>query len=95
MFINTYLDFLDCTVFLEKFRPFNFSCIKKRYYSIAFKELEHSYLMEFSVPTDLRSFRTGPKNILEDRSIQDLKITKRTFKDLFLDPGTIIRNFSK
>ena len=31
-----------------------------------------------SVPTDRRSFRTGPKKILEDRSIQDLKIAKRT-----------------
>ena len=46
-----------------------------------------------SVPTDRRSFRTGPKNILEDRSVQDLKITKRTSKDLFFDPGTIIRFF--
>ena len=44
-----------------------------------------------SVPTDHRSFRTGPKKILEDRSVQDLKITKRTSKDLFFDPGTIIR----
>ena len=44
-----------------------------------------------SVPTDRRSFRTGPKTILEDRSIQDLKIAKRTSKDLFFDPGTIIR----
>ena len=46
-----------------------------------------------SVPTDRRSFRTSPKNILEDRSVQDLKITKRTSKDLFFDPGTIIRFF--
>ena len=38
----------------------------------------------FSVPTDRRSFRTGPKKILEDRSVQDLKIAKRTSKDLFL-----------
>ena len=46
-----------------------------------------------SVPTDRRSFRTGPKKILEDRSVQDLKIAKRTSKDLFFDPGTIIRFF--
>ena len=51
-----------------------------------------SYL-ETSVPTDRRSFRTGPKKILEDRSVQDLKIAKRTSKDLFFDPGTIIRFF--
>ena len=44
-----------------------------------------------SVPTDRRSFRTGLKKILEDRSVQDLKISKRTSKDLFFDPGTIIR----
>ena len=31
-----------------------------------------------SVPTDRRSFRTGPKKTLEDRSVQDLKIAKRT-----------------
>ena len=41
-----------------------------------------------SVPTDRRSFRTGPIKILED-----LKIDKRTSKDLFFDPGTIIRFF--
>ena len=41
------------------------------------------------VPTDLRSFRTGPKKILEDRSVQDLKIAKRTSKDFFFDQGTI------
>ena len=35
-----------------------------------------------------RSFRTGPNKILEDRSFQDLKIAKRTSKDLFFDPGT-------
>jgi hypothetical protein len=46
-----------------------------------------------SVPTDCRSFRTGPKKILEDGSVQDLKIAKRTSKDLFFDPGTIIRFF--
>ena len=46
-----------------------------------------------SVPKDRRSFRTGPKKILEDRSVQDLKIVKRTSKDLFFDPGTIIRFF--
>ena len=46
-----------------------------------------------SVPTDRRSFRTGPKKFLEDRSVQDLKIAKRTSKDLFFDPGTIIRFF--
>ena len=49
--------------------------------------------MCISVPTDRRSFRTGPKKILEDRSVQDLKIAKRTSKDLFFDPGTIIRFF--
>ena len=43
-----------------------------------------------TVPTDRRSFRTSPKKILEDQSIQDLKIAKRTPKDLFFDPGTII-----
>ena len=41
---------------------------------------------------------TGPlgpvlKKILEDRSVQDLKITKRTSKDLFFDQGTIYRFF--
>ena len=46
-----------------------------------------------SVPTDRRSFRTGPKKILEVRSAQDLKIAKRTSKDLFFDPGTMIRFF--
>ena len=46
-----------------------------------------------SEPTDHRSFRTGPKKILEDRSVQDLKIAKRTSKDIFFDPGTIIRFF--
>ena len=45
------------------------------------------------MPTDCRSFRTGPKKILEDRSVQDLKIAKRTSKDLFFDPWTIIRFF--
>ena len=44
-----------------------------------------------SVPMDRRSFRTGPKKILEDLSVQDLKIAKRTSKDLSFDPGTIIR----
>ena len=53
----------------------------------------HSHIQEVSVPTDRRSFRTGPKKILEDRSVQDLKIAKRTSKDLFFDPGTIIRFF--
>ena len=43
-----------------------------------------------SVPTDCRSFRTGPKKFLEDRSVQDLKIAKRTSKDLFFDPETIM-----
>ena len=47
----------------------------------------------FSVPTDRRSFRTSPKKILEVRSVQDLKIAKRTSKDLFFYPGTIIRVF--
>ena len=46
-----------------------------------------------SVPTDRRSFRTGPKKILEDQSVKDLKIAKRTSTDLFFDPGTIIRIF--
>ena len=49
--------------------------------------------LESSVPMDRRSFRTGPKKILEVRSVQDLKIAKRTSKDLFFDPGTIIRVF--
>ena len=49
--------------------------------------------IQHSVPTDRRSFRTGPKKILEDRSIQDLKTAKRTSKDLFFDPGTVIRFF--
>ena len=31
-----------------------------------------------SVPTDRRSFRTSPKKILEDWSVQDLKIARRT-----------------
>ena len=37
----------------------------------------------------------GPvlKKFLEDRSVQDLKIAKRTSKDLFFDPGTIISFF--
>ena len=52
-----------------------------------------SLILPGSVPTDRRSFRTGPKKILEDRSVQDLKITKRTCKDLFFDPGDIIRFF--
>ena len=47
----------------------------------------------YSEPTDRRFFRTGPKKNLEDRSVQDLKIAKRTSKDLFFDPGTIIRLF--
>ena len=46
-----------------------------------------------SEPTDRRSSRTGPKKILEVLSVQDLKIAKRTSKDLFFDPGTIIRFF--
>ena len=46
-----------------------------------------------SVPTDRRSFRAGPKKIIEDRSVQDLRIAKRTSKDLFLDSGTTIRFF--
>ena len=49
--------------------------------------------MPSSVPTDRRSFRTGPKKILEDRFVQDLKIAKRTSKDLFFDPRTIIKFF--
>ena len=48
-----------------------------------------------SVPTDRRSFRTGPKKILDDRSVQDLKIAKRTSRDLLFDLGTIIRFFKK
>jgi hypothetical protein len=48
-----------------------------------------------SVPTESRSFRTGPKKNLVDRSVQDLKIAKTTSKDLFFDPGTIIRFFKK
>ena len=46
-----------------------------------------------TVPMDRGDFRTGPKKILEDRSVQDLKIVKRTSKDLFFDPDTIIRFF--
>ena len=44
---------------------------------------------------DHRSFMTGPKKILEDRSVQDLKTAKMTSKDLYFDPGaeTIIRFF--
>ena len=56
-------------------------------------EVKEQHLVLSSVPTDRRSFRTGPKKILEDRSVQDLKIAKRTSKDLFFDPGTIIRFF--
>jgi len=52
-----------------------------------------SWTGQSSVPTDRRSFRTGPKKILEDWSVQDLKIAKRTSKDLFFDPGTIVRFF--
>ena len=51
------------------------------------------YVACYSVPTDRRSFRTGPKKILEDRSVQDLKIAKRTSKDLFFDSENIIRFF--
>ena len=50
-------------------------------------------LLISSVPTDRRSFRTSPKKIIQDWSNQDLKIAKRTSKDLFFDPGTIIRFF--
>ena len=59
------------------------------------KVVSSSTILEvpISVPTDRRSFRTGLKNILEDRSVQDLKIAKRTSKDLFFDPGTIIGFF--
>ena len=35
----------------------------------------------------------GPLGPLEDRSVQDLKITKRTSKDLFFEPETIIKFF--
>ena len=45
------------------------------------------------VPTDRRSFRTGPNKFLEERSVQDLKIAKRTSKDLFFDPVRIISFF--
>ena len=57
------------------------------------KVVSSSTILEvpISVPTDHRSFRTGPKNILEDQSVQDLKIAKRTSKDLFFDPGSNIR----
>ena len=41
-----------------------------------------------------RSFRTGPNKILEDRSFQDLKIAKRTSKDLFLIQELLL-GFSK
>ena len=56
-------------------------------------DLLHNSCQPNSEPTDRRSSRTGPKKILEDRSVQDLKIAKRTSKDLFFDPGTIIRFF--
>ena len=49
--------------------------------------------MRTIVPTDGRSFMTSPEKILEDWSFQDLKISKRTCKDLFFDPGDIIRFF--
>ena len=62
---------------------------KSEYFIIVSKIVDVST----SVPTDCRSFRTGSKEILEDRSVQDLKIAKRTYKDLFFDPGTIIRFF--
>ena len=35
------------------------------------------------------------KKCLEDRSIQDLKIVKRTSKDLFFNPGTIISMYKE
>ena len=36
----------------------------------------------------------GPvKKHLDDFSVQDLKIVKNTSKDLFFDPGTIIKFF--
>ena len=55
--------------------------------------LQHINCCHNIVPTDRRSFRTGPKKILKVRSAQDLKIAKRTSKDLFFDPGTMIRFF--
>ena len=43
---------------------------KSEYFIIVSKIVDVST----SVPTDRRSFRTGSKEILEDRSVQDLKI---------------------
>ena len=78
-------------------------CPLSKYHELPFKstlqiststlQSENRMYIHCSVPTDRRSFRTGPKKILEDRSVQDLKIAKRTSKDLFFDPGTIIRFF--
>ena len=48
-----------------------------------------------TVPTDRRSFRTSPKKILEDQSIQDLKIAKRTSKDLFFIQELLLTRFFK
>ena len=64
-----------------------------RNYSVPNSLFMTEEILYTSVPTDRRSFRTSPKKILEDRSVQDLKIAKRTSKDLFFDPGTIIRFF--
>jgi hypothetical protein len=49
--------------------------------------------VDISVSTDRRSLGLVQKKILDDRSIQDLKIAKKTSKDLFFDPGTIIMFF--
>ena len=48
-----------------------------------------------SVPMDRRFFKTGPKKILEHRSVQDLKITKMTSKDLFFLIKELLIGFSK
>ena len=60
---------------------------------IQFVQVFLNQMLCYSVPTDRRYFRTSPKKILEDWSVQDLKIAKRTSKDLFFDLGTIIRFF--
>ena len=55
----------------------------------------HNYLrLTRSVPTDCRSLKTGLKKVLEDRSIKDFKIAKRTTKDLFLIQELLL-GFSK
>ena len=74
-------------------------CSKKVYLKALFFEWNLTiptigWILQDSVPTDRRSFRTGPKKILEDRSVQDLIIAKRTSKDLFLNQELLL-GFSK